>query len=250
MIKIGVKLLAATLLSAGLSIHGAGVIRGTVVDAISGGTLAGVHVMAMRSVAEMNPARAVPYRAITDEKGAYNLNAVEDGNYQVCATALSGYLDTCSWSSPVPARVASSTVDARIAMQRGVPLNVVFADQNGLLEKLRGKIPGGPITVDMTGSDGKRRIIPPDAADPGGFLTIVPADVPFTITVRTTAFSLADTTGRAIDASSGYRSTVRVAPPVVSPVPLMFNAGRRTIDFRLVFRIVGLTAEGQAAASK
>lgn len=250
MIKISMKLLVASLLSAGLAAHGAGVIRGTVVDAISGGTLAGVHVMAMRSIAEMNTARAVPYRAITDEKGSYSLNAVEDGNYQVCATALSGYLDTCYWSSSVLARVASSAVEARIAMQRGVPLSVVFADQNGLLEKLRDKVPAGPLTVDMTGPDGKRRLIPPDAGDPGGFRTIVPQDVAFTITVRTSALSLADTTGRTIDASSGQRTAVRVPPPVVSPVPSMFNAGRRTVDFRLVFRVVGLTAEGQLAVSR
>jgi len=48
----------------------------------------------------------------------------------------------------------------------------------------------------------------------------------------------------------GFLTSVRVARPVVSTVPLMFNAGRRTIDFRLVFRILGFTAEGQVAASR
>jgi len=245
-----IRMPVVALLSTALSLHAAGVIRGTVVDATSGAALPGVNVMAMRSIAEMNVARTIPYRAITDDKGAYTLNGVQDGNYEICATAFAGYLDLCSWASPVPVRVASSTAEAGIAMQRGVPLLIAFADPNGLLEQLRSKIPSGPITVEVTGQDGKRRLIPSDSRDAGGFRTIVPQDIPLAITISTTALSLADSSGRTINAASGYQTIARVPPPTVSPVPLMFNAGRRTTDFRLVFRIVGLTAEGERAVSR
>ncbi|MBS1828984.1 MAG: carboxypeptidase regulatory-like domain-containing protein [Acidobacteria bacterium] len=230
--------------------NGAGVIRGSVVDSVSGGALAGVHIVAARNAAEMKVATAMPYRGISDEKGAFTLAGVEDGNYQVCAIAVGGYLSLCLWGQPVPVRVASSTVEARLALQRGVPLTVAFADEKAALDRFRGRPAVPPVFIEITGPDQKKRLIPTAGNTHGSFTELVPEEVPLTVTVRTNLLSLADSTGRAINAASGYQTQVRVPRPAVSPVPLMFNAGRRSVDFRVVFRVLGLTPEGEIAVAK
>jgi len=230
---------------------GAGLIRGNVVDSVSGEALAGVHVVAFPAATEMSVAKAISYRGISDEKGAFTLAGLEDGNYLVCASAVGGYLSRCYWGQPVPARVASSTaVEARIALQRGVPLTIALADEKATLDKFRGKPMAPPVFIEITGPDLKKRLIPTAGNTDGSFTELVPEDIPLTVTVRTKLLSPADNTGRAINAASGYQTQVRVPRPAVSPVPLMFNAGKRTVDFRLVFQVLGLTPEGEMAPAK
>jgi len=242
--------LVASLLLSQAAANGAGLIRGSVVDSVSGEPLAGVHIVALRTAAEMTVATAIPYRGVSDEKGAFTLAGVQDGNYQVCAVPVGGYLGLCFWGQPVPVRVAASTVEARLALQRGVPLTISFADEKATLDKFRGKPVAPQVFIEITGPDQKKRLIPTAGNTNGEFTELVPVDVPLTVTIRTNLLSLADSTGRAINAASGYQTQVRVPRPAVSSLPLMFNAGRRTIDFRLVFQVLGLTPAGEMALAK
>ncbi len=239
-IVVSIMLLSAAY---GQTVKGAGEIRGAVVDGVSSQPVPGAHLMGIRVRAELNVQTAIPYRAVADARGNFTMNNVEDGTYQICAEAMGGYLDPCSWGIPVSVRVASSNSETRISLQRGTLLNVDFADEKGSLERLGGRIVEGLPSVEIVGPDGKRRLLSPVSTNAWRFSELVPPDVPFTLTVRSQLLSLADERGVIINAAAGHQTQIRVPHLVPSTVPRMFNRGRRTLEFRVVF-VLDLTEQG------
>jgi len=217
----------------------AGAIGGSVIDAASSKPVYGVHILAMRVREELNVRTALPYRAVTDRQGRFSMDAVEDGRYEVCVTALGGYLDSCSWGAPVSVQVPS-TAEVRIQLQRGVPLNVDFADDKRLLDQFEGRRVEGLPSVEITGPDGKRRVL--SRTQGWRFTELVPPDVPFTVTVRSRLLSLSDEAGSPISAAPGYQVQVRV-PQSPPPMPRMFSRGAGAGEFRVLFRVLSVSEQ-------
>lgn len=168
------------------------------------------------------------YQSLVDSNGNYAITA-PPGQYLLCARPLpqSLYLDPCQWGSPVSATVGATAAPVALTLQKGVRFIVRVHDPNQLLPQAEAA-PGTAVSAFVTSPSIGQFPLAVVYADGlvRDYGTVVPTNVPMSVTVSSATLVLADTTGATLTATpitfQALATDVGVAATPLAPFASMF----------------------------
>jgi hypothetical protein len=174
-------------------------LSGTVTAADTGAPLTGVTVTAILRPASFSQVPAI-YRSAVDSSGNYAITA-PPGQYLLCARPQlqSLYLDPCQWGRPVSATVGATAVPVPFSLQKGVRFIVRVHDPNQLLPQAEA-VPGAAVSASVASASVSQLLLPVVYGDGlvRDYGTVVPTNVPMSVTISSATVVLADGTGTAL----------------------------------------------------
>jgi hypothetical protein len=162
--------------------------------------------------ASASPASASPsqpptiYRSVADSGGNYAITA-SPGQYKLCVrplpAALSLYLDPCQWGSPVAVTVGAGASVVPITLQKGVRFIVRVHDTKQLLPQAE-TVKGAAVLASLTSPTVAVFPLPVVFSDSliRDYRTVIPINVPMSVTVTSNTLVLADNTGAPLSAAA------------------------------------------------
>lgn len=217
--------------------HAAAVGRGQVsvtVKGEDGSILSGAGVFLRRTLAPGAPPRQrTDWSATASAAGAAIFDLLPNGQYALCAQAVSGnWLNPCEWGGARPTVVLSApqrTVSTTLVLKRGAAFAIRVDDPNGLLAQNEGKAPGAHL---LLGVRSDALIFHPASTvsqDSGGrtYEVTIPFDAKVNLVVASSFFRLTDSAGAPFAASGAAAVPVIVPSGQVAPTLRVVVSGRR-----------------------
>lgn len=221
-------------------------LTGTVTAADTGEAMVGATVLAIQRSASVSQKPTI-YQSVVDSAGHFTV-AASPGQYAVCVHPLpqSLYLDPCQWGSPIIVTVGEASSTVPLTLLKGVRFIVRVHDLNRLFPQAE-TVTGTAVSASLASPSVKLFILPLVYSDSliHDYGTVIPINVPMSVTVSSKTLSLADKTGAPVSASPmpfqvlPTDIAVTGAPP--SPLARMFPPP----DARIVHvYATGLTSAG------
>jgi hypothetical protein len=191
-INSGIPIVAAIVISAAPAQN----LAGTITTADTSAILAGATVVAVEKASSPGM-RPIILRSTVDSLGHYAITA-PPGQYAVCVHPMpqSPYMDPCQWGDPVTVTVSATAVSVvPISLQKGSRFIVRVHDTKQVLAQAE-TVKGSAICVFVT-APSKEPAVPVVYSDGivRDYGTVVPINVPLSVTVSSNHVALADRNG-------------------------------------------------------
>lgn len=203
-------------------------LTGNVTAADTSAVITGATVVAVQKSASPGQRPAI-YRSLTDPSGYYAISA-PPGQYALCVHTVpqSLYLNPCQWGSPAGVLVGASAASvAPLTLQKGVRLIVRVHDQMQLLSQAE-TVAGTAVSAFVSNPSVTKFPLPMIYSDGNvrDYGTVVPIDVPMSITISSNTVALVDNTSAPLSTVAVpfqvLPTDIEVAGVPTSPVTRMF----------------------------
>jgi hypothetical protein len=191
-----------------------------------GSLLSGASVFLRRTLVPGAPPRQrTEWSATASAAGVVTFDLLPNGQYTLCAQAVSGHwLNPCEWGATRPAVVLSApqgTARTTLVLKRGAAVSIRVDDPNGLLAQNEGKTPGAHL---LLGVRSDALIFHPAsivAQDSGGrnYEVTIPFDANVKLVVASSFFRLTDAAGAPF--AAGGTANIPVSVPSGQPAPTL-----------------------------
>ncbi len=211
--------------SAALAAQG---LTGTVTAADTGAPLAQASVVAVLQSGTAGEKPSI-YLSVTGSSGVYAISAPA-GQYALCVHTLpqSLYLDPCQLGSPVTVTIGASAASVvPLSLQKGVRFLVRVHDPNQFLP-LAESVTGTAVSAFLSTASVPQFPLPVVYSDAmiRDYGTVVPINIPMTVTVSSRTVALADSSGAAFGTSPTpfqvLPTDIEVTGASSSPITRMF----------------------------
>ena len=208
-----------------------GLLTGDDGTALRGGSI--VLRLATKSVPKLRRQTTI-WTAITGAGGAFQFQALPEGNYTVCASVPdSTWLNPCEWNFLTPTATVTPQAPAarmNITLKRGATIPIRIDDSGQLLAQNEGKTPGAGFLLGVSSLEPGSffRLVPLVSQDSGGrnHQIVIPYNTSLTLLVHPTFYHLTDGAGAALTQSATTRIPLLVVPgQQVSPIKFTIAGG-------------------------
>ena len=208
-------------------------LTGNVTAADTGATIAGASVVAVQKPTSPGQQPTI-FKAVTDENGFYAISA-PPAQYALCVHTMlrSLYLDPCQWGSPAQVTIGASAAASAapqvvpLALQKGARFIVRVHDRKQVLSQAE-TLAGIAVSAFVSSASVKQFPLPMIYSDGNvrDYGTVVPINIPMSVTITSNAVALADSTGAPLSRSAMplqvFPTDIEVTGAPPSPVTRMF----------------------------